>query len=79
MEHRIAKPHHHRNEHSKSYKPIPHLSEGRYMDPRKLVHLLRKEHGVSNFRVVLQRDQYMIHVDYGTSCLSDAEIDKCRV
>ncbi|KAL4865571.1 hypothetical protein BDV12DRAFT_174361 [Aspergillus spectabilis] len=60
------------------YRPIPHLSEGKYMDPRKLVHLLREEYGASNFRVDLQRDQYLVYVNYGTLRLTDAQIDTCR-
>ncbi|PKX99289.1 uncharacterized protein P174DRAFT_437723 [Aspergillus novofumigatus IBT 16806] len=34
------------------YSPTPfRIVEGKYMDPRKLVKMLRKEYGQSNFRV----------------------------
>ncbi|KAL4748704.1 hypothetical protein BDW72DRAFT_147553 [Aspergillus terricola var. indicus] len=61
--------------------PIPHRSHGKYMDARKLVLLLRKQYGASNFRIDLQRDQYMVYVTNRTSpnsYLTDAEIEDCR-
>ncbi|KAL4983944.1 hypothetical protein BDW68DRAFT_167991 [Aspergillus falconensis] len=61
--------------------PIPHRSQGRYMDPRKLVLLLRQQYGPSNFRIHLQRDQYIVYVNDGrsrSSCLTDEEINNCR-
>ncbi|KAL6238799.1 hypothetical protein BDW75DRAFT_200317 [Aspergillus navahoensis] len=64
-----------------SFNPIPHRSEGRYMDPRKLVQLLRDQYGPSNFRIHLQRDQYHVYVHdkkFQSSRPSDEDINKCR-
>ncbi|KAL4768715.1 hypothetical protein BDW60DRAFT_116960 [Aspergillus nidulans var. acristatus] len=61
--------------------PIPHRSHGKYMDTGKLVLLLRKQYGASNFRIDLQRDQYMVYINERTSrnsYLTDAEIEDCR-
>ncbi|KAL3471755.1 hypothetical protein BJX99DRAFT_262973 [Aspergillus californicus] len=61
--------------------PIPHRSGGKFMDPRALVSLLRKQYGPSNFRVDLQRDQYIIYVNSGKSPdseLTAEQIDTCR-
>ncbi|PLN83082.1 hypothetical protein BDW42DRAFT_165247 [Aspergillus taichungensis] len=41
----------------------PHqVIDGRFMDPAKLVNVLRSEYGQSNFRVELRLDQYKIYV-----------------
>lgn len=62
--------------------PIPHRSKGKYMDPRQLVSLLRRQYGDSNFSVDLQRDQYIIRINEGKSPgglrLTEEQIDKCR-
>ncbi|KAL2822809.1 hypothetical protein BDW59DRAFT_149214 [Aspergillus cavernicola] len=61
--------------------PIPHRAGGKYMDPRKLVLLLRQQYGPSNFRVDLRRDQYNIYVEPGNSLsfrLTEEQIDMCR-
>jgi hypothetical protein len=34
-----------------SCNPIPHFSEGKCLDPSKLVRLLREQYGPSNFRI----------------------------
>lgn len=66
------------------YSPTPfRIVEGKYMDPRKLVKMLRKEYGQSNFRVELRLDQYKIYVpDHQreqTSVSIDEMINDCRV
>ncbi|KAL4811746.1 hypothetical protein BDW67DRAFT_171362 [Aspergillus spinulosporus] len=69
---------------SRLSRPIPHRDGGRYMDPNKLILLLRKQFGASKFRVDLHRDQYIVwYVDYGDTdpcnlMELEAQIDTCR-
>ncbi|KAL4804381.1 hypothetical protein BDV18DRAFT_143073 [Aspergillus unguis] len=64
-----------------SFTPIPHWSQGKYMDPRALILLLREQYGPKNFSIRLQRDQYILSVGNGrlrSSSLTDQQIDRCR-
>lgn len=42
------------------FTPIPHRANGRYMDPRQLVSLLRKQYGASNFSVDVRAHVYFL-------------------
>ncbi|KAL2802394.1 hypothetical protein BJX63DRAFT_415167 [Aspergillus granulosus] len=64
-----------------SFSPIPHRYDGKYMDPVKLVRLLRDQYGPSNFRIDLQLDQYLVYVmpaKLQHATLTDAQINTCR-
>ncbi|THC93023.1 hypothetical protein EYZ11_007505 [Aspergillus tanneri] len=60
-----------------------HVIEGKYMDPKRLVSLLRHEYGQRNFRVELRLDTYKIYLpDHTTSKspgLTEEQINSCRV
>ncbi|KAK1142095.1 hypothetical protein N8T08_008178 [Aspergillus melleus] len=47
-----------------------HVIEGKYMDPKRLVSLLRDEYGQYNFRVELRLDTYKIYVSDHTTAKS---------
>ncbi|KAE8144063.1 hypothetical protein BDV38DRAFT_232734 [Aspergillus pseudotamarii] len=57
--------------------------EGKYMNPKKLVKLLRNEYGQANFRVELRLDQYKIYVldqeRAHSPGLTQEQINECRV
>ncbi|KAE8341664.1 hypothetical protein BDV24DRAFT_131818 [Aspergillus arachidicola] len=57
--------------------------EGKYMNPKKLVKLLRSEYGQANFRVELRLDQYKIYVldqeRARSPGLTQEQINECRV
>ncbi|KAB8203327.1 hypothetical protein BDV34DRAFT_199310 [Aspergillus parasiticus] len=57
--------------------------EGKYMNPKKLVKLLRNEYGQANFRVELRLDQYKIYVldqeRARSPGLTQEQINECRV
>ncbi|KAL3487272.1 hypothetical protein BJX62DRAFT_213860 [Aspergillus germanicus] len=64
-----------------SCNPIPHFSEGKCLDPSKLVRLLREQYGPSNFRIDLQLDEYIVYVPSAksrSSALTEDQINTCR-